>query len=211
MFDDPFRNGEIDVPPAPWDEADVRLLEELADLGMALARRLTERAGDPSRSPTEIARLGNAFSHVSRAIRLTLLLKARVTAERLRPPPPPRPRQVAASPVIERLERIERLETEMLLEPLEPLERERETQLPPGASFEEIVQRIARDLGVSVVRTLPDGPDGPHDWVIVRTEPAAPDAGLRRLAQRPPPWPGDGDAPPPAGLHDPPVPRGQGP
>jgi hypothetical protein len=85
----PLDRLEADVP----DRAAERfaMLRELADIGMEMARALQgevraraevveDDAADPSRS---VAELGLAFSRVSRAVRQTLALEARLEDDRL--------------------------------------------------------------------------------------------------------------------------------
>jgi hypothetical protein len=76
----------------PQDRAAERfaMLRELADIGMEMARALqgevrarAEAVEDPGEAPRSVAELGLAFSRVSRAVRQTLALEARLEDERL--------------------------------------------------------------------------------------------------------------------------------
>jgi hypothetical protein len=104
-----------------------RMLRELAQIGMEMARDLgrdaaglkTTLAGcKPLELITARAELTRGFAQVSRAVRMTLGLEARLEREALAPPPgagrsahvaPPRPRYTSALDELkDRLERIER-------------------------------------------------------------------------------------------------------
>jgi hypothetical protein len=75
----------------PQDRAAERfaMLRELADIGMEMARalqgevRARAEAIDPDEPPKGVAELGLAFSRVSRAVRQTLALEARLEDDRL--------------------------------------------------------------------------------------------------------------------------------
>jgi hypothetical protein len=67
--------------PAPgWDEADVRMLERLAALGMGMAEALAAPALEPQAEPmtqADAAKVAQAFTVIARCVRFTLALKAR--------------------------------------------------------------------------------------------------------------------------------------
>jgi hypothetical protein len=60
-----------------------RILAELAELGLSLARGLHARAG-AAETPQDAERLALAFHGLSRSVRLTLALEARLERERLK-------------------------------------------------------------------------------------------------------------------------------
>ena len=64
--------------PAPATQ-EIALLDELANLGMSMARRLNE-AALTSNDLDLLARIGGAFHQVSRGVRQTLALRARFAA-----------------------------------------------------------------------------------------------------------------------------------
>jgi hypothetical protein len=83
---DPASADEAPDPAVLRAERRLRLLEELAEIGMALARALTpaaEAREDPSDDKVHGKRRdpADAFGALSRAIRLTLALEARTDAE----------------------------------------------------------------------------------------------------------------------------------
>ena len=82
MYDDASIDvTDSDLAPG-WGEEDVRLLDELAQLGMRLARALVDEVeadaagGTEAKSPPAAARAALDFSRISRAVRLSLSLKA---------------------------------------------------------------------------------------------------------------------------------------
>ena len=95
------------VPPlAPgWAEADVRLLDELARLGMDLVRALTRgvlaheescnRGEAEPLSRTEAAKVALDFSRLARSVRITLNLKAQALGAPVPAPGPARTRSNA--------------------------------------------------------------------------------------------------------------------
>jgi hypothetical protein len=181
----------------------VQLLDELAQLGMEMARRQVERmkvydeaavCGEIAPlSPADASRAANNFARIARAVRLTLLLKAKVRGELSGSPgalvkscarDAGRPETLDTEVLSAEL-----TESEPLREPSDPrTDRDRETpDAPPGADFGEVVQRIARDLGVEVIRTGPAGSTaGAHDWVIIRPDDPPIEAQWMHAAAAPP-------------------------
>jgi hypothetical protein len=73
------------APPDPSAERAVRhmrVLEELAEIGMELARSVRRQALEPGVAPVQ-GDLGLAFSRISRAVRQTIALEARIDADQL--------------------------------------------------------------------------------------------------------------------------------
>jgi hypothetical protein len=58
------------------------MLQELAEIGMDMARMLRQKMRDCGPEPEQAVGLMRAFSHVARSVRLTLALKERFAAER---------------------------------------------------------------------------------------------------------------------------------
>jgi hypothetical protein len=69
--------------PTEMAERHGRVLAELAELGLTLARALHEKAL-AAETPQEACELGLAFHRISRSVRQTLALEARLERERLR-------------------------------------------------------------------------------------------------------------------------------
>ena len=67
--------------PLAWAERRRALLEELADIGMALAREIAARTVQASLHPEPRHDPNRSYAAVSRAVRLTLRLEARVEAD----------------------------------------------------------------------------------------------------------------------------------
>ncbi|HEX4261970.1 MAG TPA: hypothetical protein VHY76_12810, partial [Acetobacteraceae bacterium] len=104
------------IPPTPPEETaaertarHLAMLRELAGIGMALARALGEQAlaalappapetPEPAPAPAPPSRTdpGLAFARVTRAVRQTIALEARIVADR---DAPPRPRHPDGRPV----------------------------------------------------------------------------------------------------------------
>ena len=63
-------------------ERHLRVLQELTDIGMELARAVKARALDPEADPAGAAELVLTFSRVARAVRQTVALEARIDRDR---------------------------------------------------------------------------------------------------------------------------------
>ena len=63
-------------------ERHLRILQELADIGMELARAVKARALDPEAEPAAAAELVLTFSRIARAVRQTVALEARIDRDR---------------------------------------------------------------------------------------------------------------------------------
>ena len=72
----------MDAPGAPLERSDL-ILDELAKLGLSLARELHRRATE-AEDDEACARLALAFHHVSRTVRQSLALQARLERDRAR-------------------------------------------------------------------------------------------------------------------------------
>ena len=107
MYDADAASG-LDTPLAPgWDEADVRMLGELAQLGMDLVRTLTrsvlaqeEAAFRGEAEPLDRAQATKValdFSRLARSVRVTLNLKAQARGAPVPAPGPSRTRASAAA------------------------------------------------------------------------------------------------------------------
>ena len=71
------------MPAADMAEKHGRILGELAEFGLALARKLHDQ-GIAAETPEETAELARAFHSVSRSVRQTLALEARLAREAAR-------------------------------------------------------------------------------------------------------------------------------
>ena len=73
------------APTGPCEdraERHLRVLQELADIGMELARAVKAQALDPQADPAAAAELGLTFSRIARAVRQTVALEARLDRDR---------------------------------------------------------------------------------------------------------------------------------
>jgi hypothetical protein len=82
--------------PAEMAERQGRMLAELAELGLALARELQARALS-AEAPQETAHLAEAFHRISRSVRQSLALEAKLTRESVRDARDQREHQVRAT------------------------------------------------------------------------------------------------------------------
>ena len=107
VYDEAAPSG-LTPPLAPgWDEADVRLLDELAHLGMDLVRALTrsvlaheaacERGEAEPLDRVQAAKIALDFSRLARSVRITLNLKAQALGAPVPAPGPSRTRSAAAA------------------------------------------------------------------------------------------------------------------
>jgi hypothetical protein len=81
MTTNPLSSLPCELAPG-WREADVHMLQRLAELGMQMAERLaspeiTDGEADPAAQAQVQAKLAQAFTNVARCVRFTLALKAR--------------------------------------------------------------------------------------------------------------------------------------
>ena len=80
--------AEAAAEPATTDphedraERHLRILQELADIGMELVRAVKARALDPEADPAATAELVLTFSRIARAVRQTVALEARIDRDR---------------------------------------------------------------------------------------------------------------------------------
>lgn len=92
MYDDAASPAPTPDPAPGWEPDDLRLLDELAGLGMDLARCLARQAlaheeasergeAEPLSRP-EAAMVTRAFSKVARSVRLSLAMKAHAASDR---------------------------------------------------------------------------------------------------------------------------------
>ena len=79
----PILETDPDLAAAALANAERRraMLERLAVLGMALAEEITQRMVDSPYHPEAVHEPGRAFAQVSRAVRLTLVLEAKMEAQ----------------------------------------------------------------------------------------------------------------------------------
>ena len=66
------------VPLSEWKERHVRNLAALAEIGMNCARALERQATDETTAPTTCGDIGLSFTRISRAVRLTMMMEARL-------------------------------------------------------------------------------------------------------------------------------------
>jgi hypothetical protein len=73
--------------PAPTDPAlrrmqrELRILEEMAEIGMELAQIMGRQATDPATVRADPAETARLFAHISSLVRQTLMLDARLSRE----------------------------------------------------------------------------------------------------------------------------------
>ncbi|HVJ53003.1 MAG TPA: hypothetical protein VM689_11095 [Aliidongia sp.] len=198
---------------------DVRLLEELIDIGMDLARSVREQALDPD-GKLGAGEAATAFAHITKSVRLTIALKnkliedrdraTRKRAEAAESEAQQRRRTLAWNRSNERVRRVKHAvrqaierdvdesDVENLLADLnERLEDEDILADLRERSVSEVVARICRGLGIKPDWRLWEG----EDWAIAEAEagvPGSPYAGRRPAA--------NSDRPP-AGAEEPAPPR----
>ena len=183
-----------------WDEEDVAMLKELARYGMALAGSLTrqvlahEAACDKGEaqpvSRVEAAKVALDFSRITRAVRLSLALKARALGAEVKARAPDRDvapnfgptddwdDQVAAQSAAIRMQLEHAIddpnrplsEIERLRESLElRLESEAEEENFLRFTPEQAIERICRDLGLPCSwRASMDENQVFHSWIVAR-------------------------------------------
>ena len=207
-----------DLPASARTERHLRMLQELAEIGMDLAREVSRQALDPSGDAPSAADLALTFSRIARAVRQTVALEARLAADR--------EQGQAGRPTLSvadrwRSTRRRRQVRELVCEVIDaeadkydagPLYEDLDDRLQDGdedADFAdrpigELVARICRDLGVTPDWSLFDE----DDWAIEEARnrpPGSPFAAARPGGDASEPADGDpawaGHDPPGASSH----------
>jgi hypothetical protein len=180
--------------PAEMAERHGRMLAELAELGLGLARELHGRALS-AETPQETAQLADAFQRLSRSVRQSLALEAKLQRDARRDAHEfgTREREARKAQLEKRVERLIRDEVadrslafQMAREAPDYVEREAESERFLDEPVEAQVARIRAALGVG------------EEWDFDDEDEAADDADLAPAREAPadpppapprPPWP----------------------
>jgi hypothetical protein len=178
------RDGGAPDGPCAAAERQRRRLDELAEIGMDVARAVARQAN--AEAPAPVAELSLAYARVSRAVRLTLMLQSRLLEAGARAETEAAERAFRSTPEYARKARVERI-VERLAVDEHPDDEDRIDALIAEAGerlddedlygdlmdrpMREIVARLCRDLGLD------------PDWTALAQEPWASEDSTSPIAE----------------------------